>query len=62
MDTAVVSCGSRLVHQIIILLCGDAGTENGHVAAMQRFLRRNDLNEFAGRKASYMALELRIKE
>ncbi|XP_068708455.1 uncharacterized protein [Montipora foliosa] len=33
------------------ILRGDAGTENGHVAAMQRFLRRNDRDEFAGRKS-----------
>ena len=33
------------------ILRGDAGTENGHVAAMQRFLRRNDSDEFAGRKS-----------
>ena len=33
------------------ILRGDAGTENGHVAAMQRFLRRNDRDKFAGRKS-----------
>ena len=30
---------------------GDAGTENGHVATMQRFLRRNAQHEFGGEKS-----------
>ena len=33
------------------ILRGHAGTENGHVAGMQRFLRRNDRDEFAGRQS-----------